>query len=1107
MSETSARRKVTAKELLDIREGEWRPRADAVSLAAEALDEIPVRHREQALEVLGALHAAAPAGPAAERLLRRWPAVQVLATAGVAAEHYAKGTFWPKLIDILKIEPNQNFQKFWGEAFLENLEELDLPTFEHVEDTGSKYVGRILLHSGMPTYCLQDFFKILSRKRSSGLTPEAFVSWAASDSAESALFDTDKPVRRFLRFGGEFAIDVADRSYEVLDVVRAGGSADDGLLPKRFWSEAERFIESGNDPGGAAGPTGSGTSNRPRLVLDPFGQGLLIRLPPVGDAPDGKAVWVVALGEDVQRVATHSLWPGSSEPAPQTDVAIGRPVRTASVALAGSEHLQFPMMVVDDQNPLLAFGDDGELIASSLPLPAARVWMLFPGEPPIIKATGAVEVVTETPLPPGWSGFCLVQVDLSDATAVSIHGATRTVRKFESATITMGDPVHGVRVASGAPVFAELPRVNLPNGMINADWDVALLDGDGTVISRQRITGGDDPNRMWEGLPRPLVGTYSLRVRGPWGRGATRTFSIVEGLSLSFAPTWRRFITGGLQPCVVKVNAADGVGLAQTQITFGERDREHSLRVSANSKCSSLIIAPPHMSVAYQSIGTSLGPSVRPLSLTREDITEQLGELILDVGAAAEPTLHVIAGSRVVQTVRNRLGRAGIYRFDLAQIIDTLRNHPQAALALSPEGELVIATVRPQSLFRGIHLEGNELRFDACVDVDGLTAYVFALRAPWRSPASLPITDGRAQLPEWLVEAGPLGVVARIEDPWVPLPPPGWAQAGSSTLVDAEGWVVGDNPEEAAISKFLAGHAPLPAEITDLTRLWNARALLGRLGLGSRIDDVAKGIDHVIYSHPAAALGALAASDVPVSFIPALMVRSGLAWADLADAHEGTAPSWTARGALPAALLSAADSVWSADEVEAAMSVCGDAVNGLLDGQDPHASAGCLDESADLLDREPGFRDGLIRAAGLIPHGLLSADSRVLAAMEFVENRRHQKLDWLNRNARSVLREAENLIKLIGDPRTSNAFRARMHRTHISDWYVVPSLSMAFALAARHAARGHREAMRWVLREQRPWESLAEVAPQLVTIDLIIAELTVGRRAEVTMEEDDDEQS
>jgi hypothetical protein len=513
------------------------------------------------------------------------------------------------------------------------------------------------------------------------------------------------------------------------------------------------------------------------------------------------------------------------------------------------------------------------------------------------------------------------------------------------------------------------------------------------------------------------------------------------------------------------------------------------------------------MSVAYQSIGTSLSPSVRPLSLTRESIAEQPGELILDVGAAAEPTLHVIAGTRVVQTVRNRVGRAGIYRFDLAQIVDTLRDHPQAALALSPEGELVIATVRPQSLFRGIRMEGSELRFDACVDVEGLTAYVFALRAPWRAPAPLPIADGRARLPEWLVEAGPLGVFARIEDPWVPLPPPGWSQAGAWTLVEAEGWVIDDDAEEAAISMFLAGHTPLPAEITDLTRLWNARALLGRLGLGARVDDVAKGIDHVIYSHPAAALGALANSDVPVHFIPALMVRSGLAWANLADAHENTVPSWTARGALPAALLSAADSVWSGDEVEAAMSVCGDAINGLLDGQDPYASAGCLDESADLLDREPGFRDGLIRAAGLIPHGLLSADSRVLAAMEFVENRRHRKLDWLTRNARSVLREAEDLIKVIGDPATSNAFRARLHRTQTGDWYVLPSLSLAFALAGRHASRGHREAMKWALREQRPWESLAEVAPQLVTIDLIIAELTVGRRAEEATGEDDDEQS
>lgn len=1096
MSESNAVRKVSATELLDIRERAWRPRADAVSLAAEALDEIPVRHREQALEVLGALHAAAFSSAKAERLLRRWPAVQVLATAGVAAEHYSRGTFWPKLMDILKIDPNPNFQKLWGEAFLENLEELALPTFDNDEDTGSKYVGRILLHSGMPTYCLQDFFQILSRKRSHGLTPEAFVSWAASNAAESALCDTDKPVRRFLRFGGEFAVDVADRSYEVLDVIRAGGSSNDGLLPKRFWSEAEKFIEAGNDPGVGPVSAGPATSIRPRLILDPFGQGLLLRLPAVGDAPDGKAVWVVTLGEDVQRVATESLWPGSSEPAPQTDVAIGRPVRTASVAMAGSEHLQFPMMVVDAQDPLLAFGEDGELISSGVPLSAAKTWLLFPGDPETLKATGSLKIVTESPLPPGWSGFCLLQVDLADATAVSIPVATRTVRKFEAARIETGDAVRGVRTSSGLPILAELPRIVVPTSMASADWDVTLHDSEGAVISRQRISGSSDPNSIWDSVPRPLVGIYSIRVRGPWGRGANRSFAVVEGLSLSFTPSWRRFITGGLQPCAVKVRAADGVGLAQAQIDFGERDREHTLRVSSRSRSCSLVLSPPHMTVAYQAIDSSISPSVRPLSLTRESIFDRPGELILDVGAAAEPLLHVIAGNRVVQTVRNRLGRAGVYRFDLAQIVDTLRGIPQATLALSPEGELIIATVRPQSLFRGIQLQDNELQFGDCVEVDGLTAYVFALRAPWRAPASIPIADGRAVLPEWLVEAGPLGVVARIEDPWVPLAPPGWSQAGASTFVDAEGWVIGDDPEEAAVSMYLAGHAPLPAEIGDFTRLWNARALVARLGLGSRIADVAKGIDDVIYSHPAAALAALASSEVPANLIPTLMVQSGLAWANLADAHENSAPAWTARSALPAALLSAADSLWSEDEIEAAMGVCGDAVDGLLDGQDPYSNAGRLDETADLLDREPGFRDGLIRAAGLIPQGLLSTDSRVLAAMEFVENRRHHKLDWLTRHARSVLREAENLIRTIGDPATQKAFESRKHRTQTGDWYVVPAISMAFALAARHASRGHVGATKWIVREQRPWENLAEVAPQLVTIDLVIAELTVGRRAE-----------
>ena len=1086
-------------ELLDACERQWRARAELVSLAAETLDEISVERREEALSLLGQRYARLGSGMAGQRLLRRWPAVHVLGTAGVAAEHYAKGTFWPKLARILVVPNDPSFQTTWGEAFLDNLRTLGLPTFDRDADAGSRYVGRILLHSGMPTYCLADFFRIMSWKRSQvpGLTPEDFISWAATKVEASGFTDVDKPVQRFIRYGDEFAVDVADRSFELLDAIAAGASADDVLLPRRFWFVAKELHEKqGIESVAERGPTErvAGTVVRPRLVIDPFGQGLLLRLPPVGDAPDGRAVWVVTLDGDVQRVATDSLWPGSTEPAPQTDVAITRPVRSVSVALAGREDLQLPMMVVDDQDPLLAFGEDGELIPPSLPLPAAKTWVLFPGDSQDLQVVGSISVVTESPLPPGWSGFSLLQVDLCDATSVSVRGSTRSVRKLESAHIEAGSPIRGIRTASGLPVFAELPQVVIPTSMANADWDVTLHDSEGAVISRRRINGTDNPNVLWDSVPRPLVGSYSIRVRGPWGRGATRSFAIAEGLSISFTPNWRRFVTGGLQPCLAKVRVADGVELPQVQLDFGERDREHRLRASSHSKACSLVVSPPHMTVAYQSVDSSISPSVRPLSLTSENIVEHPGELILDVGATAEPMLHVIARHRVVQTVASRLGRASVYRFDMAQIVDTLRDQPQVTLALNEDGDLAIANVRPQTLFRSIHLEGNKLRFEDCVDVEGLTAHVFALRAPWRQPTSIPIADGSAQLTDWLVEAGPMGVTARIEDPWVPLPPPGWLQAGASVFVEADGWVIDDDGEESAISMFLAGYAPLPAEMRDLSRLWTARALLPRLSLGSRIDEVAKDIDDVIYSRPAAALATLTNSEVPLDLIPSLMVRSGLAWANLADAHGSTAPPWTVRGALPAALLSAADSLWSAGEIEAAMTICGDSVNGILDGKDPNANSGCLDESADLLDSNPALREQWVREAGLVPQGLLSADSRVLAAMEFVENRRHQWLQWLVTNAHNVFREAERLMRIIGDAETQAAFSARVHRTRDRGWHVVPAVSMAYALAARHASRRHPEAGRWIVRQQRPWADLAEVAPQLVTIDLIIAELTVGRR-------------
>jgi len=215
-------------------------------------------------------------------------------------------------------------------------------------------------------------------------------------------------------------------------------------------------------------------------------------------------------------------------------------------------------------------------------------------------------------------------------------------------------------------------------------------------------------------------------------------------------------------------------------------------------------------------------------------------------------------------------------------------------------------------------------------------------------------------------------------------------------------------------------------------------------------------------------------------------------WANLIEAHDDRAPEWSVRGALPAALLSAADAGWSREEIDAAATVCGAQVTEILAGKDPVATAGRLDAAADLYDEASAMREAFVRQAGLVPHGLLSGDSRVIGTMDLVRERKDPRLHWLVANSRKIYEEMTRLLRIINDPTTTAAFNARRHATAISGWRVVPSLSLGCALAARHAARGDGVASSWLERQRRWWSDLGEVVPQLVATDLILAELLVA---------------
>lgn len=1086
-------RSVTRSELLRIREDEWRRRLVPGSLVAE-YTRASAQDTEQALGALGHVLSRTVSRDR-YLLLRRYPAVQVLATSRVATEHYDHGTFWPALCRLAGVPNDGPTQKEWGTAFIDNLRTLDLPTFEDASDSGARFVGRILMHSGVPTYCLGDYYRVVSERRRAvpGLDPGQFVEWAVERVSHDRLRDVDKPVQRFLRYGGEFALDVTDRVFELLDIVSTGGSGDEVPLPARF-AEAAKWLRD-HEGIDAASHVGRGrqAAAQPHLHLDPYGRGPVLRLPSVGDTADGTVTWVVTMDGREERVTSTALWPGFHEPAPQVDVPIARPVRAAVAALPGHEDLSYMVPVVDDTDPLLAFEEDGRALRTTVPLPGATVWLLFPGSTDVIRAEGDVSIIASGVLPPGWSGWSLVLVDLASVSSLQIDaGARHVVRSGAEARIVMPEPVQAVRSLDGEPIFAAFPRVALPAG-VDVEWSASVQDDEGAVLVRRTVRTADDSANLWSELPRPFSGRLTVKVRGPWGRGASRRFTIIENLGVEATPAWRRMTGRGLIPASVTVRTPAEFTAGPEQMHLTSRTVTQPLIVDCGSESMRLTVEVPHMSVSHVCDDHVSAPSVTSLRLFTEDLLDDPGSIVLDVGAEAEPLLHVLTPEGSLQLVGPKGGvRGQAYRFDLREITDTLAASRSLRLSLDREGALVIATVRPRQLFSAVRMDGPQLVFDDCANIEGLTALCYSTLAPWRTAVSVPVRDGQAELPSSLIDVGPLLVSVRIDDPWVPEPIPAWPGSRSSMFVGGPGLPRDGDATEVALTNALAGVEELPASFVADSRAWDSLDRLWALGLGDGAGEVRRQLRKALQATPQSSLVALIASSASVDRMPFLVLRSGLAWEASADLGSGDGTSvWSRRSAVPLALLGAWDAK-DEDAFDSIVAVCGDDVRDVAMGTDPHAAAGRFDATIDLLAKMPqDVRESIVASAAFVPRGLLHQDSRALAAYQLFNRRDDNDLRWLRSRVKTLLHDLEVVLRSCGFEAGFQAVQARRHPTMDHGWRILPSWSIGMALTARLAAHGGLPADSLSMESVRAWEDLAEVVPDLVSIDLILAEFLV----------------
>jgi hypothetical protein len=1115
--EPAAPRKVTRLDLLQLREDYWEPRLRGVSLIAEA--DLRPEHTRQVAAAFGRLYGnLRDARIDGESFLLRWPAALAAAMAGVAVTDYQGGSFWPALWAAAGFEGTAHDQGIWGRAFNTAVARLGLPTFRELP---LPYLGPILMHAGIPAYCLGDYFKLLlsRRRHDPGTDAENFLAWATAPGRQSRLGQLDKPAQRFLLNGGDYAHDIVDRTLDLLDRLTEPDPDFDAVrLPGYMIEAAKRqhaaglldLSGTGKRRAGAKGTTASKRQMQPRIALDPYGQGVHVLLPAVGDTPDGVARWRVTADGETRTVQSRATWVGAAETTPETAYPLDRPVRTVVVSLAYREDLATELRVVDQADPVLFFHEDGRRLAATVSLPRSQIWIMHPAEQEL-EFTGSAGQVIEPAVPFGWDGWRLRRVSLENVQAVRLAGGrSHPVEVHARPRLLLDDQLPGVATPFGSPVYPAPPRLFLPPDPGAAvQWyaEVRRAGDDAPLVSR--VVDPADQADLWAGVPRPVLGAFEVTVRGPLGRGLRRTIFVAEGMSVAFQPQVRLLTGDGLAAGTARLTAIAGAAVQPAVLRFGPAERAQLVEYRAGNESEPLVITPPHMSVLCPGAGVTTW-TTSPVHLVTEDFAEA-GRLMVRVpeaGQAGRPRvpgqpdrleLVVLLRGRQLQAIESSGQRSpGLAGFELARAADTVaaHRHAQLALDMGSDAPMPVGYVRPRRLASGVDLSAGKLVLRDAVVADGLTAGVYLAYAPWRPPAELAVAaDGTAELLVGLRDAGPLRVLLRIDDPWVVSDWPAWPRSGAYA-VPATGVPTSADYEEASLSRFVAGEADLPPLTDHLGWLWHLVDLAADLADAGARTDLAEQVTGEVLRQPRAALLALAGEELGQADVVRLLIATGIAAAP-AESRAWTQDEQRALerlwAILPAAAAVAAGDLSGEDDVaDAATAQCGDAFAAILDGQrDPHLSVSRFGPNEERMATwPPGQVDALWQAALVVPKAMLDADTRLAAARRMFDARNEQPMRAAAGSAKTIAETAAMVVSRSRYPDLADAVSARKPPKG-NGWLSLPAMSIAMALLARLAARGNSNCALLEREYRGKWANLALYAPDLVAIDIVLAEALV----------------
>ena len=540
------------------------------------------------------------------------------------------------------------------------------------------------------------------------------------------------------------------------------------------------------------------------------------------------------------------------------------------------------------------------------------------------------------------------------------------------------------------------------------------------------------------------------------------------------------------------------------RLSFDGSDRARVVELRAGAETEPVVIAPPHVDLLCAGAGAGTWTAA-PIRATTEAVAD-LGRLLVRApGTVVKADLEVRAGTQRIQTIpASGEQTPGLTGYDLARASETVTHHGRAELFL-PWGQsaMPVGFVRPRRLATGAEVIAGQLRIRDCVQLDGLTVGLYLARAPWRAPVILPVPgDGVVQLPPGACEAGPLRVLLRVEDPWTVNDWPDWPTHNSYTC-DAPGIPVSTDPEEDALSKFLAGESDLPPLARRVERLWRLTHLADDLIAAGAPANVRARCSAVLRDEPELAITGLLDTGLDSAACVVGLISAGLATARpvIEDETRTAERLWSAVPAAAAVLCSrllvepaCPGEAHSAGLIDAALAQCGPNLDAVLRGDgDPSAQVGQFGPDAERMAVLCAEQvEAVWQAAAVVPQTLLDADNRAVAARQMFDARRTPELARAARDANSIVRCAERLVAASTWRSAVAQIAARCHPDGKGGWLALPAMSMSLALVARIAARGD-EACRSFDRAWRDrWTDLARRAPDMTSIDLVLAEALIA---------------